>query len=86
MNQEDEMAEKSKTEAREALGTFGEAARSKDKLPNDSATSENGFKPGDLKSEQKDAADILSGNAAGDKSKVDSAVEHEARRDKRSGA
>jgi len=37
-------------------------------------------------SEQKDAADILDGNATGNRPKVDAAIKHEARTDKRSGA
>jgi hypothetical protein len=85
-SQEEAMASGSNDNGREALGTFGEAARSKDKLPNTDVTPENKPKSGDLKAEQKDAADILKGNATGDKAKVDSAIEHEARTDKRSGA
>ena len=83
---EEAMTKKSKDEGREALATFGQAARSKDKLPNTSATPETEFKGGDLKAEQKDAADIMGGNATGNKPKVDAAIKHEARTDKRSGA
>ena len=72
--------------SREALGTFGQAARSKDKLPDTDVTPENEFKSGNLEAEQKDAADILAGNATGDKAKVDAAIKHEAKTDKRSGA
>ena len=79
------MAGSSKDESREALGTFGQAARSKDKLPNTDTTPENEFKGGNLKAKQKDAADIIGGNATGDKLKVDAAIKHEARTDKRSG-
>jgi hypothetical protein len=79
------MTKKSEDQGREALATFGQAARSKDKLPNTDATPENEFKGGNLKSEQKDAADIMGGNATGDKAKVDAAAKHEARTDKRSG-
>jgi hypothetical protein len=77
---------KTSDQEREALATFGEAARSKDKMPNDKVTPENAPKSGDLKAEQKDAADILSGNATGDKPKADVARKHEAETDKRSGA
>jgi hypothetical protein len=80
------MAKKPEEESREALGTFGQAARSKDKLPNTDPTPQTEFKSGDLEAEQKDAADIIAGNAFGDKSKVDAAIKHEARTDKRSGA
>jgi hypothetical protein len=80
------MAKSSKDASREALGTFGQAARSKDKLPDTEVTPETEHKPGDLKREQKDAADILSGNATGNKAKVDAAIQDEARSDKRSGS
>jgi hypothetical protein len=80
------MTKPTEKEEREALATFGQAARSDDKMPSDERTAENSAKSGNLKSEQKDAADILSGNATEDKPKVDAAIEHEARTDKRSGA
>jgi hypothetical protein len=79
------MSKKSEDEGQEALATFGQAARSKDKLPNTTVTPETEGKGGDLKAEQKDAADIMGGNAAGNKPKVDAAIKHEARTDKRSG-
>jgi hypothetical protein len=80
------MSNRPEDKSREALGTLGQAARSKDKLPNTDPTPETEFKGGDLKAEQKDAADIMGGNATGDKPKVDAAIKHEARTDKRSGA
>ncbi len=80
------MTDPSKDKSREALGTFGEAARSKAKLPNTDVTPQNAPKGGDLKAQQKDAADILKGNATSDRTKVDAAIDHEARTDKRSGA
>jgi hypothetical protein len=80
------MSNRPEDKSREALGTFGQAARSKDKLPTTDPTPETDFKSGDLKAEQKDAADIMGGNATGDKPKVDAAIKHEARTDKRSGA
>jgi hypothetical protein len=50
-----------------------------------SATGETSGKPGDLESEEKDAADILGGNATGDKKRVDAAIAHHAKTDKRAG-
>jgi hypothetical protein len=76
---------KTPDQEREALAAFGQAARSKDKMPSDKVTPENAPKRGNLKAEQKDAADILSGNATGDRSKADAARKHEAETDKRSG-
>ena len=80
------MTKKSEEGGREALATFGQAARSKNKVPNATVTPETEFKSADLKAEQKDAADILDGNATGNRPKVDAAIKHEARTDKRSGA
>lgn len=82
---EETMTKKSEDESREALATFGQAARSKDKLPDGAVTPETEFKGGDLKAGQKDAADILDGNATGNKAKVDAAIQHTAKTDKRSG-
>jgi hypothetical protein len=71
---------------REALATFGKTARSANKTPGDPAkTPETAPKSANLKAEQKDAADILSGNATGDTSKRDAAIAHEAKTDKRAG-
>ena len=64
----------------EALGTFHKAARNHNK-PVDPAP----HKAGDLNAEQKDAADVLRGNATGNKDRVDSAIADEAKRDKRAG-
>ena len=79
------MTKKSEDEGREALATFAQAARSKDKLPDPEVTPETEFKRGDATPGQKDAADILGGNASGNKAKVDAAIQHEAKTDKRSG-
>jgi hypothetical protein len=64
----------------EALGTFHRSAENENR-PVDPAP----HKGGDLKAEQKDAADILHGNATGDKKRVDAAIADEAKRDKRAG-
>jgi hypothetical protein len=48
-------------------------------------TPEIALKSGNLKAEQKAAADILIGNATGDTSKRDAAIAHEAKTDKRAG-
>ena len=39
----------------------------------------------DLEAEEKDAADIMGGNATGDKEGVDAAIAHHAKTDKRAG-
>ena len=55
----------------EALATFAATARNGGVKPAGqgvSATTETSGKPGDLDAEEKDAADILGGNATGDKS------------------
>jgi hypothetical protein len=57
----------------EALATFAAAARNNGVK---TATAETSSKPGDLEAEEKDAADILGGNAAGDKKRVDAAIAH----------
>ena len=70
----------------EALATFAAAARNKGvKPPSEGATPETSGKPRDLAAEEKDAADILGGNATGDKKRVDAVTEHEAKTDKRAG-
>jgi hypothetical protein len=83
------MSEKAKEDAQpEALATFSAAARNKGVKPPDqgvSPTEETSGKPGDLKAEEKDAADILGGNATGDKARVDAAISHHAKTDKRAG-
>ena len=80
------MTKQSEKGEREALATFGKTARSENKTPGDPATTpETAPKSGNLKAEQKDAADILSGNATGDASKRDAAIAHEAKTDKRAG-
>ncbi len=70
----------------EALATFAAAARNKGVKPADqglSATPATSGKPGDLDAEEKDAADIMGGNAAGDRKRVDAAIAHHAKTDKR---
>ena len=72
----------------EALATFAAAARNKGRKPEDQglkATPETSPKSGDLAAEEKDAADIFVGNATGDKAKVDAAIAHHAKTDKRAG-
>jgi hypothetical protein len=73
---------------REPLATLGVAARNQSKKSGPPAPTEQqdtSFKPADLKSEQRDAADILGGNATGNQSKVDAAIDHHAKTDKRAG-
>jgi hypothetical protein len=86
---EEAMSEKHKNDAQpEALATFAAAARNKGAKPADqgvSATSETAGKPGDLDAEEKDAADIMGGNATRDKERVDAAISHHAKTDKRAG-
>jgi hypothetical protein len=86
---EEAMSEKAKTDAQpEALATFAAAARNKGMKPADqgvSATSETAGKPSDLDAEEKDAADMLGGNATGDTKRVDAAIAHHAKTDKRAG-
>ena len=83
------MSEKAKTDVQpEALATFAAAARNRGVKPADqgvSATAETAGKPGDLDAEEKDAADIMGGNATGDKKRVDAAIAHHAKTDKRAG-
>ena len=70
----------------EALATFAAAARNKDgKPPSEGPTPEASGKPGDLAAEEKDAADILAGNATGDTARTDAARKHHAKTDKRAG-
>jgi hypothetical protein len=59
----------------------------KGKKPADglNVTPETSAKPGNLAAEEKDAADILSGNATGDKAKVQAAIDRHAKTDKRTG-
>ena len=71
----------------EALATFAATARNEGVKPafqGVSATETSG-KPSDLEAEEKDAADILGGNATGDKERVDAAIAHHAKTDKRAG-
>jgi RecJ-like exonuclease len=71
----------------EALATFAAAARNNNVNTGQgvSATPETSGKPGDLAAEEKDAADIIGGNATGDKKRVDAAIAHHAKTDKRAG-
>jgi hypothetical protein len=86
---EEAMSEKAKTDVQpEALATFAAAARNKGRSPADhgvSATAETAGKPGDLDSEEKDAADIMGGNATSEKKRVDAAIAHHAKTEKRAG-
>ena len=83
------MSKKAEQDAQpEALATFAAAARNKGVKParqGVSATAETAGKPGNLEAEEKDAADIMGGNATGDKKRVDTAIADEAKRDKRAG-
>jgi hypothetical protein len=70
----------------EALATFAATARNESvKPPGQGATPETSGKPGDLAAEEKDAADILAGNATGDAARADAATKHHAKTDKRAG-
>ncbi len=83
------MSEKSQNDAQpEALATFAAAARDKGVKPAGqgvSPTAETAGKPGNLEAEEKDAADIMGGNATGDKKRVDAAIADHAKRDRRAG-
>jgi hypothetical protein len=85
--EEETMSKKVEEDAQpEALATFAAAARNKGSKPASqgvSATPETSGKPGDLEAEEKDAADILGGNATGDIKRVDAAIAHHAKTDKR---
>jgi hypothetical protein len=87
--QEEIMAQvKEEKQEREPLATLEVAARNQSRKsgePSPKEGQDTSFKPGDLDSEQKDAADILSGNATGKRSKVDAAIDHHAKTDKRAG-
>jgi anthranilate phosphoribosyltransferase len=72
----------------EALAAFATTARNKGEKPPElgvTATAETAPKSGDLAAEEEDAADILGGNATGDKAKVDAAIAHRVKTDKRAG-
>jgi len=83
------MSKKAEDDAQpEALATFAAAARNKGAKPAGqgvSATAKTSGKPGDLEAEEKDATEILGGNATGDKDRVDAAIAHHAKTDKRAG-
>ena len=83
------MSKKAQDDAQpEALATFAAAARNSGVKPADqgvSATAETSGKPGDLDAEEKDAADIIGGKATGDQKRVDAAIAHHAKTDKRAG-
>ena len=83
------MSEKAKEDAQpEALATFAAAARNNGVKPPGqgvSATDEISGKPGDLEAEEKDASDIMGGNATGDTKRVVAAIAHHAKTDKRAG-
>jgi hypothetical protein len=72
----------------EALASFAASARNNGTKPADqglTATPATAAKPGDLASEENDAADILGGNATGDKARADTGRKHHAETDKRGG-
>lgn len=72
----------------EALATFAAAARNKGVKPAGQgvfATPETSGKPGNMAAEEKDVADIIGGNATGDKKRVDTATRHHTKTDKRAG-
>jgi hypothetical protein len=88
--EEETMSKKVEEDAQpEALASFAAAARNKAGIGSKpasqgvSATPETSGKPGDLEAEEKDAADILGGNATGDIKRVDAAIAHHAKTDKR---
>jgi hypothetical protein len=84
--EEEAMSKKVPVDAQpEALATFAAAARNKGSKPAGQgfATPETAGKPGDLDAEEKDATDILGGNATGDIKRVDAAIAHHAKTDKR---
>jgi hypothetical protein len=87
--EEEAMSKKADQDAQpEALATFAAAARNNGVKPADqgvSATTETAGQPGDLEAEEKDAADIMGGNATGDIKRVDAAIAHRAKTDKRAG-
>jgi hypothetical protein len=87
LDEEEAMSKKAEDDAQpEALATFAATARNKGVKPASqgiSATAETSGKPGDLEAEEKDAADILGANATGDKKRVDAAIAHHAKTDKR---
>ena len=87
--EEEAMSKKAEEDAQpEALATFAATARNEGVKPASqgvSAAAETSGKPGDLEAEEKDAADILGGNATGDKKLVDDAIAHHAKTDKRAG-
>jgi hypothetical protein len=89
LNEEKVMSKKADDDAMpEALATFAKAARTQGREPaaqGVAATPETSGKPGDLEAEEKDAADILGGNATGDIKRVDAAIAHRAQTDKRAG-
>ena len=70
----------------EALATFAASARNNNVPAGQGvlATPETSGKPGPRR-RGKDAADIIGGNATADKNRVDAAIDHHAKADKRAG-
>ena len=72
-------------QGREALQTFKTAAENgmpdQDRTP----SPEQGYTENNLSGDQKDAAEILQGGATGDRSKVQAAIKHRVKVDKRAG-
>jgi hypothetical protein len=72
----------------EALAAFAAAARNNGVKPAGQgvlATDATAARPGNLEVEEKDAADILAGGATRDTKRVDAAIAHHAKTDKRAG-
>jgi hypothetical protein len=88
-SEEEAMPKKTEEDAQpEALATFAAAARDEGVKPAGqgvSATADTAGRPGNLEAEEKDAADILGGNATGDRKRVDAAIAHHAKTDKARG-
>ena len=80
------MSKKAEEDAQpEALATFAARAGKRSKAGQSGCLrrSRNLRQAGDLEAEEKDAADILGGNTTGDKKRVDAALAHHAKTDKR---
>jgi hypothetical protein len=83
------MSKKAEQEAQpEALATFAAAACNSGIKPAGqgvSATADTSEKPGASATEERDAPDILRGAATGDKKRVDAAIAHHAKTERRAG-
>jgi hypothetical protein len=86
--QEEVMTKPTEQNGPEALATFAATARNNGTRPAGqglAATPKTSYKSGNLAAEENDAADIIGGNATGDKARVDAAIDHHAQTDKRAG-